>query len=544
MCTIQRRKPLLLSVLAMLYVLAWWPQSLAAQTVSRGPYLQQGTPTEVIVRWRTNPASNSRVLYGTEQTNLATTVDNAQSTTEHVVTLSGLAPNTKYYYAIGTTTTTLAGGDANHFFVTAPPVGTEQPIRIWALGDSGTANANAAAVRDAYLSLTGSQYTHVWLMLGDNAYNDGTDAEYQTAVFDMYPTVLRQTVLWPTLGNHDGVTADSATQTGPYYNIFTLPTQGQAGGLASGTEAYYAFNYGNIHFIVLDSYETSRASTGAMMTWLRNDLLQNTLPWVIAYWHHPPYTKGSHDSDNESELIEMRQNALPILEQEGVDLVLAGHSHSYERSYLIDGHYGTSSTFTASMKVDGGDGRIDGAGEYQKPEGNTPHDGAVYVVAGSSGQISGGALNHPAMFISLNLLGSLVLDVQGNTMDIMFLSNTGASPDHFSIVKVPTVTVAATDATATEAGLTTGTVTVTRTGATTSALTVLYSPSGTATAGSDYVTLSGTVTIPSGAASATITVTPLDDPLVENDEMVIVTVTSQCGLYRGRAQQCHGDYYE
>ena len=150
-------------------------------------------------------------------------------------------------------------GDANHFFFTAPPVGTEQAIRIWALGDSGTANANAAAVRNAYLSFTGSQYTHVWLMLGDNAYNDGTDGEYQTAVFNMYPTVLRQTVLWPTLGNHDGHSANSATQTGPYYDIFTLPTQGQAGGLASGTEAYYAFNYGNIHFVVLDSYETSRA---------------------------------------------------------------------------------------------------------------------------------------------------------------------------------------------------------------------------------------------------------------------------------------------
>ena len=55
-----------------------------------------------------------------------------------------------------------------------------------------------------------------------------------------------------------------------------------------------------------------------------------------------------------------------------MDLVLTGHSHSYERSFLIDGHYGTSSTFTASMKIDGGDGRIDGDGEYQKPEGTPP----------------------------------------------------------------------------------------------------------------------------------------------------------------------------
>ena len=96
-----------------------------------------------------------------------------------------------------------------------------------------------------------------------------------------------------------------------------------------------------------------------------------------------------------------------------------------------------------------------------------------------------------------------------------------------------TVTIAATDATATEAGLTTGTFTVTRTGSTASALTVLYSPSGTATASSDYTALSGTVTIPSGAASAPITVTPVDDPLVENDEMVIVTVTANAAYTVG-----------
>lgn len=173
---------------------------------------------------------------------------------------------------MGTTNATLAGGDANYFFVTPPVPGAIKPIRVWILGDSGTANANAAAVRNAYTSFTGSRYTDVWLMLGDNAYNDGTDGEYQNAVFNMYPAVLRQTILWPTLGNHDGHTANSATQTGPYYDIFTLPRQAEAGGLASGTEAHYSFNYGNIHFICLESYETNRSTNGAMLTWLQNDL--------------------------------------------------------------------------------------------------------------------------------------------------------------------------------------------------------------------------------------------------------------------------------
>ena len=63
--------------------------------------------------------------------------------------------------------------------------------------------------------------------------------------------------LLPTLGNHDAHSATSSTQSGPYYEIFSLPTTGQAGGIATGTEAYYSFDHGNIHFVCLDSADTS-----------------------------------------------------------------------------------------------------------------------------------------------------------------------------------------------------------------------------------------------------------------------------------------------
>ena len=405
-------------------------------SVTRGPYLQIGTPTSMIVKWRTNSATDSRVRYGLDPLALNSFKDNSTVTGEHEVQLTNLIPNTQYYYSIGSTTTVLAGGDSNHFFYTSPPDGVAYPTRIWVLGDSGTANANAAAVRDAYLNRTGSQYTDLWLMLGDNAYSTGTDNEYQAAVFNMYPDLLRISPLWPTLGNHDGASADSATQTGPYYNIFKLPTQGQAGGLASGTEAYYSFDFGNIHFICLESHETNRAVNGTMMTWLQNDVNSTNKDWIIAFWHHPPYSKGSHNSDTESQLIEMRQNALPILEQAGVDLVLTGHSHSYERSFLIDGHYGGSSTFSSAMKKDGGSGRIDGTGAYEKPtDGLAPREGAVYAVAGSSGQASGGLLNHPAMYISLNSLGSMILEVNGSRLDATFIDQAGVTRDYFTILK-------------------------------------------------------------------------------------------------------------
>jgi hypothetical protein len=173
-----------------------------------------------------------------------------------------------------------------------------------------------------------------------------------------------------------------------------------------------------------------------MMTWLQNDVNSTNKDWIIAFWHHPPYSKGSHDSDTSSQLIEMRTNALPILEQAGVDLVLTGHSHSYERSFLIDGHYGVSSTFTTAMKKDGGSGREDGTGAYSKPtDGLGPHEGAVYAVAGSSGQTSGGPLNHPAMFISLNSLGSMILEINGSRLDAKFIDQTGATKDYFTIIK-------------------------------------------------------------------------------------------------------------
>ena len=410
-------------------------------SVTRGPYLQKGTPTSVVVRWRTNVARNSRVHYGTDLANLTAFADGGSVTTNPQVSLSGLLPNTKYFYSVGTTTETLAGGDASHFFITSPAVGSKKPTRIWVLGDSGTANADAAAVRDAYLAFTGTRHTDLWLMLGDNAYNSGTDAEFEAAVFDMYPTVLRQSVLWPTLGNHDGFSANSTTQTGPYYDIFTLPTLGEAGGLASGTEAYYSFDYGDIHFICLESFETDRSVAGPMMTWLASDLASTTKTWVIAFWHHPPYSKGSHDSDNpggvaDIELEEMRENALPILEAEGVDLVLAGHSHAYERSFLLDGHYGTSGTLTPAMKKEAGSGKEDGTGAYDKVTiGPGPHEGAVYAVAGSSGLISGGPLNHPAMFVSLNNLGSMVLDVDHTRLKAQFIDNLGVVRDYFSILK-------------------------------------------------------------------------------------------------------------
>ncbi|WP_169915798.1 DNRLRE domain-containing protein [Shewanella psychrophila] len=427
-------------IMCLFVLLICFTSAVMAETLTRGPYLQLGTEHSMTVKWRTDITGPSVVKYGTELSNLADSATGLNEAT-HSVTLSGLTPNTRYYYAVlDNQGDVLTGGDSTHFFYTSPSVGSTALTRVWIIGDSGTANSNARAVRDAYKARTGSSYTDLWLMLGDNAYSTGTDSEYQAAVFDIYPELLKQSPLWSTLGNHDGATADSASQEGPYYDIFTLPTNAEAGGVPSGTEAYYSFDYGQIHFVCLESYETDRSSSGAMLTWLVNDLEATSQPWIVAYWHHPPYTKGSHDSDSESRLIEMRENALPILESYGVDLVLSGHSHSYERSYLIDSHYGHSSSFTQGMQLDAGDGNKAGDGSYQKTaQIQQANNGAVYVVAGSSGKISGGALNHPAMYASINLLGSVILEVQDNELTATFIDNTNVVQDEFTLTKGPDV---------------------------------------------------------------------------------------------------------
>jgi hypothetical protein len=408
--------------------------------VMRGPYLQMGTPTSAVVRWRTTAAVSSEVRFGTEPGALTRTVQSATTVTEHEVTLTGLTPRTRYFYNVGTAGAILSGGEPTHHFLTLPPPGPPVPTRIWALGDSGTADHNAAAVRDAYTKLAADgRRTDVWLMLGDNAYPVGTDAEYQRAVFDMYPDFLRSTFLWPTIGNHDTAFSADPPANLPYFQIFTLPTRGEAGGLASGTERYYAFDYANIHFICLDSMSSSRAPGSPMLTWLEADLAQNTRDWVIAFWHHPPYSKGSHDSDLEHELVQMREHVLPILERGGVDLVLTGHSHSYERSFLLAGHYGPSTTLTEAMKKDPGSGREGETGPYRKPSrGPASGEGAVYVVAGSSGAayaVATSTLDHPAMLVTLVRLGSLVVDVDGMRLHARFLRENGEVDDQFTIVK-------------------------------------------------------------------------------------------------------------
>jgi hypothetical protein len=399
---------------------------------ARGPYVQRVSDTVATVVWRTEEPADGVLRWGTDPDALDAVATSASVADQHEVTLQGLEPGKRYYYAAGSSTEVLAEGE-EYSFVTAPARGDRRKLRAWVLGDSGTGGKEQAEVRDAMLGYVGPTLPDLLLHMGDIAYGTGTDGELSTNFFGMYDPLLRGMPAWPTMGNHEGESADAITQSGPYYDAFVLPRDGEAGGVPSGTEAYYSFDWGNVHFVVLESYQSDRSPGGSMLTWLVDDLAEARAEWLVAYWHHPPYTKGTHDSDTETELIEMRQNVLPILEAAGVDLVLGGHSHLYERSWMLAG----------GAVVDGGDGSVLGSGPYRKPV--EPATGAVYVVAGHGGRAVGQDDVHPLMIRSEAEHGSCLLDVQGNRLAVTNVRADGVVSDTFTIVKGDAIVVGSPD---------------------------------------------------------------------------------------------------
>ena len=442
---------LLLSILSLDF------HQMSAQSVTRGAYLQKGTQTSIVIRWRTNVATNSRVRIGPAYIaagTYATIIDDPASVTEHIVTVSGLTADTKYFYSVGSSTTVLQVS-TNNFFRTLPLLTATRAIRIAAFGDCGrnstTYQDNNYTQYTTYLTANGIDAPDAWILLGDNAYSTGSDAEYTTNFFGIYgANILRNHKLYPALGNHDYAnnTANKASRAMPWYSNFSTFQAAEAGGVASGKPNFYSFNVGPIHFLALDSWgieadgsflgqDTSLANT--QFTWIKNDLAANTQKWTICYWHHPPYTKSSHNSDTEAELINMRTKFIKALEVRGVDMIICGHAHGYERGYLMKGFYTDWTTFNAGTHaVSTSSATYQSNATCPYVYNSTPaNHGTLYVVAGSTGASGGtnagfGANGFP---FAVNDGGMLLLDVTENRLDAKMLRQNGTIFDRFTIMK-------------------------------------------------------------------------------------------------------------
>lgn len=426
-----------------------------ATELIRGPYQQLNRENAIRLRWRTLTLSDSKVKFGTDFNNLTDSVMVNDLVTDHSVDIAGLQPFTKYYYTVNSSENALTKADTSHYFITHPSKGTSGDYEFWVIGDAGRSTNDQRAIMSSYLTYKGSRATNSWLLLGDNAYDHGTEDEYQRAMFEnMFEEVLVNTTIYPTPGNHDldkHGSRNSGIIDAPYFDVFDMPTNGEAGGVASGIESYYSWDYGNVHFISLDSYGTSVNTTGDMYKWLENDLKANSQRWKVAYCHHPPFSKGTHDSEDDSDsygvLKAMRENFMPLLENYGVDLVLTGHSHVYERSYLSHGFYAKSDKLPLQNAIlypqSAGDNEV----PYHKNvvHSSLPNKGTVYAVVGCSGLNADKAEwdNQKGNFLTKDFfhvstkdhIGSFVLNVKSDTLSGLFLTNKGVVLDDFKIVK-------------------------------------------------------------------------------------------------------------
>ncbi len=166
--------------------------SSCSTTLGRQPYLMIGTPTSVVVRWKTSTATNSKVKYGTSVGNLNETAFVSSVDTTHIVTLTGLTPNTKYYYSVGYTCSStdyeLVSGSEYYYY--SMPNNTTDSLRFWILGDVCSNNPTGLMsipngtrrqvnVRDAYMSYLGTKRLHGIIWGGDNSKLQGADGSYR-----------------------------------------------------------------------------------------------------------------------------------------------------------------------------------------------------------------------------------------------------------------------------------------------------------------------------------------------------------------------------
>ncbi len=403
----------------------------------REPYLQSMSDTAVTIRWQTLEPNQGVVRYGMYPDRLEFQVQEAASGKAHEVRLTDLKPATHYYYSVGSADKPWRSG-VDYWFVTSPPSGAAAPVRFWVVGDVGYPGENADAVTRSALRWLqthprkGRAPIDFWLTTGDNAYRSGSNKQYQAAIFEPHAKRLRNVPIWPAYGNHDA-------RRWAHFKIFTLPENGEAGGVPSGTEHYFSFDYANVHVVMLDSESSNLDANGPMLRWLKDDLEATSQAWVVAVLHHPPYSRGTHNSDKHSDsggrLVAVRENILPVLEAGGVDLVLSGHSHMYERSKFLTCHYGPSDSLQESMILDAGSGAPEEGGYKKHTTGLAPHSGTVYLVLGSSSKLDQAPLDHPVMVAPRQEMGSVLVDINKQRLNAVFVNRDGAVADQFSIVK-------------------------------------------------------------------------------------------------------------
>lgn len=305
-----------------------WP---SPQGYERGPYLQAVTDSSAVIRWRRaargrDPAVRFKIGAGPEATAWRRIRAERDSFGDRTARLTDLPAGTEIVYKV------LEGDGAlgPYTFRTAPEEGSDSTVRVLAFGDSGWGSTEQ-------VTLAARMMEHSWdlaVHVGDVAYPSGTSGDFTLRHFRVYGRLLTRVPFFPVPGNHDLRTNGGR----PYDRAFTWPRNKE--------RRYYSFRWGRILFVGLDTATPAQRDSlergvGAQYRWLKDRLPGATgdpAPgWTIVYLHNPLYSSAGGLSGHGPSRT-LRETLRPLFERRGVDLVLTGHDHHYERTRpLLEG---------------------------------------------------------------------------------------------------------------------------------------------------------------------------------------------------------------
>lgn len=286
--------------------LAWATAVANAAGIDKGPYLMNPTTTGITVCWvSSEPEKGTVTVRG-----VSAVVNEGVPARYHRVKLTGLKPYKQYSYGVE------CGGDKKvGTFRTSAPAG--QPFKFVAYGDTRTQPRIHAAVLDRMM-----RFSPDFVLQSGDQVADGTNEAQWDEFWQVASKALSQTAYFPSLGNHENNGA-------PYYRFFEVPAE-------------YSFDYGDAHFVALDSNRPS-AEHRAQEEWLRKDLAAHQgAKWRVVFFHHTVHTCVSIPSRRIASAV-LAKRLEPILRAQKVQLVVNGHDHNYQRhesngiTYIVSG---------------------------------------------------------------------------------------------------------------------------------------------------------------------------------------------------------------
>jgi hypothetical protein len=278
----------------------------------RAPYLQSLGSDSVLVAWIASAAGDPAVDFGTTLEYGNTTKARSDGA-RRVATLRGLEPATTYFYRVRAGERVLAEGRRYTFRTDAG--GANRHYSFFVTGDIGYRKGKQALTEASILRA--DPRPELGILCGDIVYKKGRSRDYDRKFMRPWKDLLCTIPVWPALGNHDWGSSPKRNWEREWY----LPHN----------EHYYSFDYGNAHFIALDTRDGSIWDLRNQVAWLQQDLDKHRdSEWLFVYFHHPGIT-CTYKENNEAVI----EHFMPLFDRYGVDVVFAGHAHTYERLFPI-----------------------------------------------------------------------------------------------------------------------------------------------------------------------------------------------------------------